>query len=48
MHKYRILLRYAGRQRRSFLIITILTVAASVLAAAQPWPMAVVVDQVLK
>jgi len=48
MHKYRILLRYAGRQRRSFLIITILTIAASLFAAAQPWPMAIVVDQVLK
>ncbi len=48
MQKYRILLRYAGRQRRSFLIISILTVAASVLAAAQPWPMAIVVDQVLQ
>jgi len=48
MHKYRILLRYAGRQRRSFLAIAALTVAASVLAAAQPWPMAIVVDQVLK
>jgi ATP-binding cassette, subfamily B, bacterial len=48
MHKYRILLRYAGRQRRSFLLIAVLTVAASLLAAAQPWPMAIVVDQVLK
>jgi ATP-binding cassette subfamily B protein/subfamily B ATP-binding cassette protein MsbA len=48
MHKYRILLHYAGRQRRSFLIISVLTVAASLLAAAQPWPMAIVVDQVLK
>jgi ATP-binding cassette, subfamily B, bacterial len=48
MHKYRILLRYAGHQRRSFLIISVLTVAASLLAAAQPWPMAIVVDQVLK
>ena len=48
MHKYRILLRYAGRQRRSFLLIAVLTIAASFLAAAQPWPMAIVVDQVLK
>jgi ATP-binding cassette subfamily B protein/subfamily B ATP-binding cassette protein MsbA len=48
MHKYRILLRYAGRQRRSFLLIAVLTIAASLLAAAQPWPMALVVDQVLK
>ena len=48
MHKYRILLRYAGRQRRSFLIIAILTISAALLAAAQPWPMAVVLDQVLK
>ena len=48
MHKYRILLHYAGRQRRSFLIIAILTISAALLAAAQPWPMAVVLDQVLK
>ena len=48
MHKYRILLRYAGRQRRAFFAIAVLTVAASLLAAAQPWPLAVVVDQVLK
>ena len=47
MHKYRILLRYAGRQRRSFLAIAVLTVAASVLAVAQPWPLAIVADQVL-
>jgi ATP-binding cassette, subfamily B, bacterial len=48
MRKYRILLGYAGRQGRSFLIIGALTVLASLLAAAQPWPMAIVVDQVLK
>jgi ABC-type multidrug transport system fused ATPase/permease subunit len=48
MHKYRILLRYAGRQRRLFLLITLLTVVASLLAVAQPWPIAIVVDQVLK
>jgi ATP-binding cassette, subfamily B, bacterial len=48
MHKYRILLRYAGRQSRFFLIIAGLTVVASLLAAAQPWPMAIVVDQVLQ
>ena len=48
MRNYRILFHYACRQRRSFLIITILTVVASLLAAAQPWPMAIVVDQVLK
>jgi hypothetical protein len=36
MHKYRILLHYAGRQRRSYLIISVLTVAASLLAAVQP------------
>ena len=48
MHNYRILLRYVGRQRRSFLIISILTAGAALLAAAQPWPMAIVIDQVLK
>ncbi len=48
MHKYRILLRYAGRQRRSFLLIAGLTLIAALLAAAQPWPLAIVADQVLK
>jgi ATP-binding cassette, subfamily B, bacterial len=48
MHKYRILFGYARRQGRLFLGIAVLTVLASLLAAAQPWPMAVVVDQVLK
>jgi ATP-binding cassette, subfamily B, bacterial len=48
MHKYRILFGYAIRQRRLFLLIVGMTVAASLLAAAQPWPMAIVVDQVLK
>jgi ATP-binding cassette, subfamily B, bacterial len=48
MHMYRILLRYAKRQRRSFLVIAVLTVLASALATAQPWPMAIIVDQVLK
>ena len=48
MHKYRLLLSYAGRQRRTFLTIALLTIAASLLAAAQPWPIAIVADQVLK
>jgi ATP-binding cassette subfamily B protein/subfamily B ATP-binding cassette protein MsbA len=47
MHKYRLLLRYAGRQRRFFGLIAVLTVASSVLAAAQPWPMKILVDHVL-
>ena len=47
MRKYRMLLRYARRERRSFLVISAMTLAASVLATAQPWPIAIVVDQVL-
>ena len=47
MHKYRSLFRYAGRQRRSFLLIVGLTVAAAALAASQPWPMKLAVDHVL-
>ncbi len=48
MFKYRILLRYVSSQRWSLLLIGVLTLAASVLAAAQPWPLAIVLDQVLK
>jgi ATP-binding cassette, subfamily B, bacterial len=48
VHKYRILLSYARRQGRLFLTITALTVLASLLGTAQPWPMAIVLDQVLK
>ncbi len=48
MHKYRILFRYAARQRRLFVTISALTVAAALLAAAQPWPLAIVVDQLLQ
>ncbi len=48
MHKYLTLFRYAGRQRRRFLYITLLTLASSLLAACQPWPMKLVVDHVLR
>ncbi|MDB6067804.1 MAG: transporter related [Pedosphaera sp.] len=47
MHKYRRLLRYGQRQRPLFALIAVLTVAASLLAALQPWPMKLLVDQVL-
>ncbi len=47
MHKYRRLLRYAKRWRALFVFVLILTVAASLLAALQPWPMKLLVDQVL-
>lgn len=48
LKKYRILLRYAFHQRRWFLRIGLLTLPASLLAAAQPWPMTFVVDYVIK
>lgn len=47
MPRYRPLLRYAGRQRRSLVVISALTLAAATLAALQPWPMKLVVDHVL-
>ncbi|MBI5383269.1 MAG: ABC transporter ATP-binding protein [Verrucomicrobia bacterium] len=47
MHRYRPLLRYAGRQRRSFAAIAALAMLAALLAAAQPWPMKLAVDHVL-
>ena len=47
MLRYRTLLRYVDRQRRSFLLIAGLTVAAPVLAVCQPWPMKLAVDHVL-
>jgi len=47
MSRYRILLGYGREQRRFFVVIFVLTVLASALLAAQPWPMKVVVDNVL-
>src|SRR5947208_3587923 len=47
MHQYRRLLQYAQRRRGWFALILVLTVAGSVLAALQPWPMALLADQVL-
>ena len=47
MHKYRRLLQYARRQRLFFIFIFALTLAASALAALQPWPMKLLVDHVL-
>jgi ATP-binding cassette subfamily B protein/subfamily B ATP-binding cassette protein MsbA len=48
MHKYRRLFQYAKRQRLAFILIFVLTVTASALLAAQPWPMILLVDHVLK
>jgi len=48
MHKYRRLFQYAKRQQRAFILIFVLTVTASALLAAQPWPMILLVDHVLK
>lgn len=47
MQKYRLLLRYARGQRRALIVIFALTLAASALVAAQPWPMKLLVDHVL-
>src|SRR5216684_3334040 len=47
MHNYRRLLQYARRQRPFFVFIFALTLAASALAALQPWPMKLLVDHVL-
>jgi ATP-binding cassette, subfamily B, bacterial len=47
MHNYRLLLEYARDQRRTLLLIFVLTLASSALLAAQPWPMKLLVDHVL-
>ncbi len=47
MGKYGRLLRYARRQRFHFGLIFALTMAASGLAALQPWPMKILADQIL-
>lgn len=47
MQKYRKLLRYAQPQRGFFVLIFLLTVISSALLAIQPWPMKLVVDNVL-
>jgi len=47
MHNYRLLLEYARNQRRTLLLIFVLTLASSGLLAAQPWPMKLLVDHVL-
>ena len=41
------LLQYARRQRVFFVLIPILTIIAAGLSALQPWPMALLIDQVL-
>jgi ATP-binding cassette subfamily B protein len=47
MHKYRKLLGYAAKRRGFFVFIMVLTVAASALLALHPWPMKLLVDNVL-
>src|SRR6266571_8661688 len=41
------LLQYARRQRVFFVLIPVLTMIAAGLSALQPWPMALLIDQVL-
>jgi ATP-binding cassette, subfamily B, bacterial len=47
MQKYRLLFQYARGQRRAIILIVALTLAGSALVAAQPWPMKLLVDNVL-
>ncbi len=47
MHKYRRLLQDARPRWRFFIFILALTIAASMLAALQPWPLAWLTDHVL-
>jgi ATP-binding cassette subfamily B protein/subfamily B ATP-binding cassette protein MsbA len=47
MHKFRRLLAYAAPHRRAFVVIGLLTLLSSALAALQPWPMKLLVDHVL-
>jgi ATP-binding cassette subfamily B protein/subfamily B ATP-binding cassette protein MsbA len=47
MQKYRQLIQYARRQRGVFVLIFVLTLAASALVALQPWPMKLLVDHLL-
>src|SRR5687767_11892940 len=42
-----LLLRYARPYRRGWAVIVLATLAAGLVALAQPWPMQVVVDHVL-
>lgn len=47
MHKYKNILRYARPHWLAFTFIFVLTVAASSLAALQPWPLKLLADHVL-
>jgi len=47
MRKIRRLLAYAAPHRRAFVVIGLLTLLSSALAALQPWPMKLLVDHVL-
>src|SRR5262245_40407525 len=48
MRKYRRLIGYAARRRGFFVFIMVLTVAASTLMALHPWPLKLLVDNVLR
>jgi len=48
MQTYRRLLGYAKQQRSRFILIFLLTIAASAMVALQPWPMKLLVDHVLE
>jgi ATP-binding cassette, subfamily B, bacterial len=48
MQTYRRLLGYAKQQRSRFILIFLLTIAASALVALQPWPMKLLVDHLLE
>ena len=48
MHKYRRLLQDARPDWRFFCLILALTIAASMLAALQPWPLAWLTDRDLR
>jgi ATP-binding cassette, subfamily B, bacterial len=48
MREFLQLLRYLRRQPRYLLLIAVFTLATSLLASLQPWPMALLADHVLK
>jgi ATP-binding cassette subfamily B protein/subfamily B ATP-binding cassette protein MsbA len=47
MQNYRLLFGYVRSQRRTLVLIFLLTLASSTLVAVQPWPMKLLVDHVL-
>ena len=45
--RYRILLAYAGSALPTLILIAVITLAASIVAMLEPWPMKILVDHVL-